>query len=102
MASPTTDAVEFSLLTSLRHDPILLRSDENTVLSGRAGQPTAFYMLRYHRDRLLEAAEHFAWENVTSRLGGDAGLVRFHDNLTTEVGARQTSMTAMEPLKVGR
>lgn len=46
MASPAP----FSLFSSLRYDPLLL-----------ASTPSPFYLLPYHHDRLLRAANHFHW-----------------------------------------
>jgi len=67
MAS-TTASEPISLFTSLRFDPLLLSSPENgtTDLSHYTRSP--FYMLQYHRLRLLEAAKHFSYSAVVSEL----------------------------------
>ncbi|OCL11227.1 hypothetical protein AOQ84DRAFT_437858 [Glonium stellatum] len=64
----------FELFTSLRYDPILLASSENSspVLSFHS--PSPFYMLVYHRDRMLEAAQHFGWVNVANKLADGESL----------------------------
>lgn len=55
--SPTEDG--FEIFTSLRYDPILGKSIEN----GKYSTPgSALYMLRLHRDRMLQAARHFGWK----------------------------------------
>ncbi|KAI9842808.1 MAG: hypothetical protein M1837_006911 [Sclerophora amabilis] len=79
-------AADFSLFSSLRYDPQLLQSAPNSDLSGRKGHPSPFYMLRFHRDRMLAAAAHFGWDSTTSRLQGDQGLLRLEQDLEAEVG----------------
>ena len=90
----------FDLFTSLRYDPLLLHSDENSTLSASPGKPTAFYMLRNHRDRLLEASRHFQWETTTSLLEGDDGLAWLDEALTKELTAWSKGEEACKPLKV--
>ncbi len=77
---------DFKILTSLRYDPLLLQSQENTRLSGRNdNRPSPLYMFRYHRDRLLDAAKHFQWDPVVAKLDGPAGLVRFEEDVLRDV-----------------
>ncbi|KAF2842093.1 hypothetical protein M501DRAFT_927496 [Patellaria atrata CBS 101060] len=59
---------DFELFTSLRYDPLLLSSPENCSPSLSFQSPSPFYMLVYHRDRMLEAARHFDWQKVADRL----------------------------------
>ena len=75
---------DFSLFSSLRYDPGVLQSSENASVSC-AGTPSPFYMLRYHRDRMLLAAEYFQWDRAASRLADDAGLERLNQELEDEV-----------------
>lgn len=100
MSQVTTQEADFSLLTSLRNDGLLLQCKENTLLSGRIGRATAFYMLQYHRDRILAAAKYFDWDAVVSRLEGETGLSRLHEDLTAEVDQWQASSGSEGPLKV--
>ncbi|KAI9768847.1 MAG: hypothetical protein M1840_004661 [Geoglossum simile] len=76
---------DFSLFSSLRYDPGLLQSPENASVSCAPGTPSPFYMLRYHRDRMLLAAEYFQWDSAALRLAGDAGLERLNQELEAEV-----------------
>ncbi|KAI9813647.1 MAG: hypothetical protein M1827_003718 [Pycnora praestabilis] len=69
MAFPTP----FQVFSSLRLDPLLLQSPANTTLSYQTSA-SPLYMLNYHRDRLLSAAQHFKWEMVITKLSGEAGL----------------------------
>jgi 4-amino-4-deoxychorismate lyase len=59
---------EFQLFTSLRYDPLLLRSDENSRSILNIVAPSPFYMLAYHRDRMVEAAQHFDFLEVEKTL----------------------------------
>ncbi|KAF2138562.1 uncharacterized protein K452DRAFT_311497 [Aplosporella prunicola CBS 121167] len=61
-------STSFSLFTSLRYDPLLLQSSQNGSDILSFSSPSPFYMLRYHRDRMLEAAQHFEWTPVTQKL----------------------------------
>lgn len=73
------------LISSLRYDTSLLSINDNGKLSGPDGAPSAFYMLRYHRDRLLDAARHFRWECVVARLEGADALMRLQDDILGRV-----------------
>ncbi|KAM5382037.1 hypothetical protein ACJZ2D_002639 [Fusarium nematophilum] len=67
---------EFSLFTSLRYDPNLEKV-RDSGLSGKGwnyDNPSPFYMLDFHRDRLLRAATHWDWQPAIERLSGDSGL----------------------------
>lgn len=64
----------FELFTSLRYDPILLTSSENNSPALSFHSPSPFYMLVYHRDRMLEAAQHFGWDNVAKKLADGESL----------------------------
>jgi 4-amino-4-deoxychorismate lyase len=62
---------DFQLFSSLRYDPRLLTCPSNTAITGF---PSPFYMLLFHRDRMLSAATHFGWSTAASRLSGPTGL----------------------------
>ncbi|OJD34808.1 aminodeoxychorismate lyase [Diplodia corticola] len=88
----------FSLFTSLRHDPALRSSPENSsdIVSFSPSSP--FYMLRYHRDRMLEAAQHFEWTEVAKKLADGKNLESL---LNQEVESwRSQNGDAESPLKV--
>jgi hypothetical protein len=68
-------APDFELFTSLRYDPLLTTLPVNTeAWDSDVKQSSPFYMLSYHRDRLLEAAEHFAWAEIADSLRGPKGF----------------------------
>ncbi|RFU74058.1 hypothetical protein TARUN_8189 [Trichoderma arundinaceum] len=66
----------FSLFTSLRYDVGLLEVPSKGI--DYAGWNTAnsspFYMLDYHRDRMLRAATHWKWNKAVDVLSGQKGL----------------------------
>jgi hypothetical protein len=66
---PTPD---FGLFTSLRYDPQLLQSSENTRLSGNSA-PSPFYNFVYHYERFINALDHFGWrlKNETATTSGE-------------------------------
>src|SRR5436853_6199150 len=67
----TGEGPDFKLFSSLRFDTKLLESPANTALSSF---PCPFYMLPYHRDRMLQAATHFGWSKAIERISGPSGL----------------------------
>ncbi|KAF9729574.1 hypothetical protein PMIN03_006340 [Paraphaeosphaeria minitans] len=72
----------FHLFTSIRYDPLLLESAENSLPILNYVAPSPFYMLIYHRDRMLEAAQHFDFHAVAQRLEHGESL---HQELLQEV-----------------
>lgn len=78
MSSPPA----FQLFTSIRYDPLLLSSGENSRLDLNFITPSPFYMLTYHRDRMVEAAQHFDFDLVTKRLADGKSL---HEELLRRV-----------------
>ena len=95
---------DLEIFTSIRYDPILLASTDNAALSATVMEPSAMYMLQHHRDRLLEAAKHFQWPKVVSRLHGDAGLTRLHRDMMSQVKPETDhdgSFASSSPMKVG-
>ena len=62
----------FGLFTSLRYDPQLLNSSENTRASGN-NLPSPFYNFTYHYERFINALDHFGWRFKTSTGHPDDG-----------------------------
>lgn len=88
----------FELFTSLRYDPILLQSEENGSGDFNFEAKSPFYMLKYHRDRMLEAALYFDWTIVARKLSRGSA---FHEELLQGVQQWQKeTKTADAPLKV--
>lgn len=94
----TTDSQSFfQLFTSLRYDPLLLQSTENSLPILNYVSPSPFYMLVYHRDRMLEAAQHFDFQSVAERLEDGKAL---HEELLKRVGEHLRHEGKDVPLKV--
>ncbi|KAK7750918.1 Aminodeoxychorismate lyase [Diatrype stigma] len=81
---------DFKLFTSLRYDPALVRvPGEGFTNAGWNQDPSAFYMLDLHRDRLLRAATYWGWTDAINAIAGDEGLKRlevFLANAVRDVG----------------
>lgn len=66
---------DVELFSSLRYDPLLKSISENTKLLDHGDKESSpFYMLAYHRDRILQAAEHFKYDKAIGVLQGPQGL----------------------------
>lgn len=93
------DRADFEIFTSIRSDVVLKHSPFNTSLSG-AGEPSQFYMLRYHRDRLLSAANQFNWTEVIKFLSGSVSTHVLEMKLLEHLLHKYGSSSCLEPLKV--
>ncbi|KAH7082522.1 hypothetical protein BKA63DRAFT_133152 [Paraphoma chrysanthemicola] len=93
MASKST----FQLFTSIRYDALLLESDENSRPDLNFVTPSPFYMLAYHRGRMLEAAQHFDFHAVEKRLNDGKAL---HEDLLKSVEDWTSKNSQDEPLKL--
>lgn len=74
----------FQLFTSLRFDPTLLQlgNDQPDDLGWNSGKPSPYYMLDYHRDRMLKAASHWGWDKAVAAIEGPEGLARLESFIT--------------------
>lgn len=75
-------ADNFQLFTSLRYDPTLLSDDQSKYCAWNSKQQSPFYMLDYHRDRMLRAATYWRWEKAVAAIEGPEGLERLEAFLT--------------------
>ncbi|KAM4066247.1 amino-transferase class IV domain-containing protein [Hirsutella rhossiliensis] len=68
----------FSLFTSLRYDVALQQVPARGLDYAGWNHHTQspFYMLDYHRDRILKAAVHWQWKEAVEKLSGDDALVQ--------------------------
>ncbi|KAH7412356.1 hypothetical protein DE146DRAFT_276736 [Phaeosphaeria sp. MPI-PUGE-AT-0046c] len=88
----------FQLFTSIRHDPLLLESEENSRADLNFITPSPFYMLSYHRGRMAEAAQHFDFQAVDEYLEDGKAL---HEELLKRVKEWQDSeRNPIGPLKL--
>ena len=91
MDKPLT-SVGFDITSAIRSDVALLYSSENTRVNATmkgtlAREPCQFYMLNYHRERMLDAAKAFYRD--TSPLEGPEAfeelIQMLHDHLEREL-----------------
>lgn len=80
LASNTNNGQAFEIISSLRYDPGL----PDVVSHNADGYPeplnSPYYLLAYHRDRLIAAARHFQWYNALDWLQQDmTSLAQFLD-----------------------
>jgi hypothetical protein len=90
---------DFELFTSCRYDPALLQvpSKNLTWASWNWANESPFYMLDFHRDRLLRAAAHWDWDAAVEVLEGAAGLGRLASFITLSIADTGNQQS---PLKV--
>ncbi|KAF3760560.1 hypothetical protein M406DRAFT_268720 [Cryphonectria parasitica EP155] len=76
-------AEQLRLFTSMRFDWNLepVRDMSSRIFDWNADMPSPFYMLDYHRDRMLKAAEHWGWTSAVKTIKGVDGLARLHSFL---------------------
>ncbi|KAM0333415.1 hypothetical protein ACHAQA_002076 [Verticillium albo-atrum] len=76
---------DFQLFTSLRQDDGLRQvpteGPQNAGWNSRHESP--YYMLDYHRDRMLRAATHWSWQAAIDAIKGEAGLEHLASFLDT-------------------
>ncbi|KAI0479939.1 putative 4-amino-4-deoxychorismate protein [Xylaria cf. heliscus] len=66
---------ELQLFTTIRCDPALLNAPGQGFIGiGWNQNPSPFYMLDFHRDRVLNAAIHWGWDAAVRTLDGENGL----------------------------
>lgn len=87
----------FQIFTSLRYDPALLEIPGSALKHAGWNYENAspLYMLSYHRDRLLRAANHWGWDAAVKVLSGEAGLRTLSESILKALGQGQEG-----PLKV--
>ncbi|KAH6674193.1 aminodeoxychorismate lyase [Halenospora varia] len=87
---------DFQLFSSLRYDPLLCNLPINTeTWESDSKVPSPFYMLPYHRNRMLQAAEHFGWTTAADKIRGPAGFNHLVEKLNEAIDASTST-----PLRV--
>jgi hypothetical protein len=56
-----TNADNFEIITTLLSDKLLLECPSNAPFTPDSWESSQFYMLDYHRDRMLAAVKAFQW-----------------------------------------
>lgn len=90
---------DFRLFSTLRYDPVLRSIGANTKqwdgeTSLSSGCP--FYLLAFHRDRILQAAEYFGWTKAVGQLEGPKGLPYLLSKLEEQINTKSETT----PLRV--
>ncbi|KAF4471885.1 aminodeoxychorismate lyase [Fusarium albosuccineum] len=88
---------DFSLFTSMRYDPKLekLKQEGSSGEGWNFDNKSPFYMLDFHRDRLLRAATHWNWQHAIDQLSGPNGLQYLAQLVSEAVGPSQTTPLRM-------
>lgn len=78
---------DFQLFTSLRFDPTLpqLVDSQCDDIGWNSTKPSPYYMLDYHRDRMLKAASHWGWGKAVAAIEGPEGLTRLESFITGQL-----------------
>ena len=81
--SPPAATLAFQIISSLRYDPdlpkVITRNADNQHYPAPTHSP--YYLLSYHRDRLINAARHFKWDKALDFLQQDLdSFERFLDD----------------------
>ncbi|KAK6607877.1 aminodeoxychorismate lyase [Botrytis cinerea] len=93
---PPNSTPTFQLFTSLRYDPLLLQSPKNIESWPLpTPSPSPFYMLPYHRDRLLQAASHFSFHPAITAISGASGFQNLLSVLSNSIDTQSPT-----PLRV--
>ena len=98
---PASD--DFSIISTIRSDEILLKSLENTLVNSKinstlARSPVQFYMLSLHQRRMLASAKAFGWD--ASPLEGPGGFTKLLDLLHEHLEKVHNDRTYTAPLMV--
>lgn len=77
----------FQLFTSLRFDPTLqVVGSQQDDLGWNSIKPSPYYMLDYHRDRMLKAASYWGWDKAVVAIEGANGLERLVSFIKGQLG----------------
>ncbi|KAI1851048.1 hypothetical protein JX266_003713 [Neoarthrinium moseri] len=99
----TEAPAEFQIITTLRYDARLLElPGQGFPTAAWNRTPSPWYMLDYHRDRMLRAVEYFGFPSFDQLYKGEAGLRRFESLLQSEYdekyAARRSKMWRVKVL----
>ncbi|KAA6414075.1 MAG: hypothetical protein FRX48_02437 [Lasallia pustulata] len=91
---------DFQVISSIRCDENLQGLRTNSELGRNPEQPCIYYMLRYHRDRMLAAATEFSWSKACRALDGEKGLMFLEQILNEHVKSQSSSIPPAEPMQL--
>ncbi|KAL8784425.1 MAG: hypothetical protein Q9213_003948 [Squamulea squamosa] len=94
------NAASLQAMSSIRYDRFLSYSSRNTLISGDGNEPSPFYMLNYHRDRMLAAADELGWMEARNVLEGRSGDIQLKQVLQAHLTDSYSSAQLSYPLKL--
>ena len=95
------EKTDIQITTSIRHDLSLLRCVSNNVnIKGKKDLPSTLYLFLYHRDRLLAAAQEFAWPAITTKLAREEGATFLQTAIRTHLLEKYEDQRYQDPLRV--
>lgn len=100
MAKCPEESPKFELFTTLLSSGSLAAREENDIVDEGRARHCEFYMLTYHHDRILAAADHFGWTQVSELLSGMKGLSWLENTLRHRDRAADGVVCADGPTKV--
>jgi len=71
LVSGTDSGQTFQIISSLRYDPCLTEAIARNADNYPDPKNSPYYLLPYHRDRLIAAAHHFGWKDASNWLSRD-------------------------------
>ena len=83
------------VFSTFRADTSLLGSSSNSELEPEMHGGGVFYMLSYHRDRMLQAANAFEWEIAAEVICGTSGLRRFVECLLKHFSEKDWNISSL-------
>lgn len=89
----------FEIMTSIRSDAILKDAALNSK-SPKTSQPSQFYMLSYHYDRMLAAATSFGWSQAVKNFKNNNGIVQVEAAMEKHLQDTYGAADYPSPLKV--
>jgi hypothetical protein len=95
----STSIPGFQAMTSIRSD-MLLKSSALNPKSYTVNQPSQFYMLPYHYERMLAAATEFGWWQAAKSMASNSGIVRLQLTLEQHLQEKYGRADYPSPLKV--
>lgn len=90
---------DFRVMSSIRCDANLQSLRVNSELGPNPDRSCMFYMLRYHRDRMLAAAREFGWSQACHALDEEKGLLFLEQTLNEHVDSQCSRMPPPEPMQ---
>ena len=83
----------FRILTTFRADAVFSSVEDNSHIGNGEYIANPFYLLKYHRDRILAAAMDFGWTELSKSLEGSEGIRHFYDLVKVHMLGQNGALT---------